>query len=290
MIDYLKKKIKKIPGSINCYEKLLWKRHLMSDLINTIFRSKITFKTPFGFELSARNFVAHRAMAAWQFELEENNILKKMLLDSDVFIDIGANIGLYTCLAQSLGKHTVSFEPQPINLEFLFTNLTNNGWHHAEIFPIGLSDTRGMATLYGASGPSASLIGGWAEYSKKYRQTIALNTLDSVIGGRFQGDKLLIKIDVEGAEYNVLRGAMETLRKRTPRPQWFVEICLGEFHPGRMNAHYADIFNMFWDAGYTAYSVGKEEREVERSDIGAWINCRKTPDGNFNYFFVAKPG
>jgi FkbM family methyltransferase len=59
-----------------------------------------------------------------------------MLLNSDVFIDRGANIGLYTCLAQSLGKRTVSFEPQPINLEFLFTNLTNNGWHHAEIIPI----------------------------------------------------------------------------------------------------------------------------------------------------------
>jgi hypothetical protein len=43
---------------------------------------------------------------------------------------------------------------------------------------------------------------------------------------------------------------------------------------------------MFWDAGYTAYSVGKEERKVERSNIDAWINSRKTPDGNFNYFFV----
>ena len=62
-------------------------------------------------------------MADSSFETTEMNILKELIEKSDVFIDVGANIGYYTCLACSLGKKVLAFEPQQQNLACLIDNI-----------------------------------------------------------------------------------------------------------------------------------------------------------------------
>lgn len=78
--------------------------------------------------------------------------------------------------------------------------------------------------------------------------------MDNVLAGRFSGERLLLKIDVEGAEYAVLKGAIATLA-RTPKPAWLLEICLQEFHPGGANPDFREIFDPFHSHGYVAYAV-----------------------------------
>lgn len=288
MITFLKHRLIHNTKIKKLYNSLQWGKHIFSDWFNTyIFKKTILFDTPFGFKMISRNYLANRMMMNGSFETAEIELIKETLSNTNVFVDVGANIGLYTCLAGSLGKHVIAVEPQAQNLECLCANINNNGWQNIEVFPIGLSHKPDLLTLYGASGPSASLVKGWAGYSPQFNKTIPVNTLDNVLSNRFQGKKIFIKIDVEGAEYDVLKGALNTLAM-SPRPTWFIEICLNEFHPGELNKNYAATFELFWQHSYEARLANKEGRVVTPIDIKNWVTRGNTDTNEFNYVFIPK--
>lgn len=289
MFDKLKlylRRYKFYPVLVAAYQSMRWKQHILSDWRDTyILRARREVLTPFGFKLLAGNYVANRAMQEGEFEVEEIAIIQQNLSHAQVFVDVGANIGLYTCLARSVGRYAIAIEPQPQNLDCLYANLSANGWTDTEVYPLGLSDQIGLVNLYGASGPSASLISGWAGYSKRFRQTIPVTTLDVLLGERFIGRKLLIKIDVEGAEYNVLRGAQKTM-SMLPHPTWMIEICLSEYHPAGINPNYAATFEMFWQHGYEARTADGRSRVVRPTDVERWVNARRCDLRAINYIFM----
>ncbi len=262
------------------------KSGVMSDWLNTYFvRRRTAVLTPLGFKLVSGNYVANRAMQAGTFEVEETAIIRHHLSSADIFVDVGANIGLYTCLARSEGKYVVAIEPQPQNLACLYASLSLNNWTDTEVYPLGLGASYGLAVLYGATGTGASFLPGWATYSQRYQQTVAKTTLDTLIGDRFDGKKLLVKIDVEGAEYGVLKGAEKTI-KMSPRPTWIVEICLGEFHPAGLNPNYAATFEIFWSHGYEARTADQHNRLVTPANIRDWISARRSDQKAINYIFT----
>ena len=270
--------------SLNKY--LNWKFHLFIDLLGTkIWTRTSEVMTPYGFKLISGLHPAYKLMRAGQFEIVETEILLKLFPGIDVFIDIGANLGYYTCLALKCKKQVLAFEPQQQNLECLYRNLSVNGWQDlAEIFPLALSENHGLLTLYGASGPSASLVKNWAGYSPVFKKYIAVSTLDKILLGRFKGARLLIKIDVEGAEFDVLKGSIEVLSFE-PKPIWLVEICLGEFHPAGQNPDFLKIFNLFWDYGYQAYTATSTPKLVTREEVMKWLERNYSSYKTFNYVF-----
>ncbi|HEY2944004.1 MAG TPA: FkbM family methyltransferase [Vicinamibacteria bacterium] len=230
---------------------------------------------------------AHGEMEAGRFERDEIAIVREHLDQTDAFVDVGANIGLYACLARRAGCHTIAIEPQAKNLPLLYANLARNGDAGLEVYPVGLSDRTGLASLFGASGTGSSLIKGWAAdlHAPWLRSTIPVATLDVLLGGRFAGKRLFIKIDVEGAEYDVLRGARKTLES-SPRPAWLVEICLSEYHPAGLNPDYAATFEMFWDRGYEARTADAERRLVRPADVRRWVEAGRCDSGVINYLFT----
>jgi len=264
-------------------------RHIFSDWYHTYINTKsYEYDTAFGYKLRTRGYIANKLMVESHFEMTEMKILKEFIETSDIFIDIGANIGYYTCIACSLGKKVLAFEPQWHNLKCLLDNVSINNWtQQAEIFPIGLGKEPGILTLYGASGPSASLINGWAGYSNKFKKVIPINSLDNVLAGRFRNDKVMIKIDVEGAEYNVLQGALNTL-KRPNRPSWFLEICLDQFHPNGANPDFERIFNLFFDNGYESHVADASRKIITDKDVQLWVKNGTTESTVFNYYFIPK--
>jgi len=149
------------------------------------------------------------------------NVLQMLVRPGSVTYDIGANVGFLTLVAAHLAGaagRVFAFEPLPQNFRQLERNIQINGFEHVEARNIALADQDGPAIFLVSRSPTwgklASVSGETAEQIGKIE--VAVCRLDRVV----QTDSLplphLIKIDVEGAEIEVLDGAMETIRKARP--------------------------------------------------------------------------
>jgi FkbM family methyltransferase len=236
--------------------------------------------TQYGFRIAGND-----VMTSGKFEVQEIELVREILPRHDRFIDIGANIGIYSCLARQIGKPVVAVEPLAGNVRSLLRNLSINGWRDTEVLVAGLSNEVGIAEIFG-SDTSASLVSEWALRSgtSLIRERIVLTTLDSLLAHRFADERLLIKVDVEGAEFGLLKGAFKTLA-RAPAPTWVIEICLSENFPGGRNPRYVETFELLFDQGYTAVTANVERSSVRRQDIASWNAAGKTPAGVYNYLF-----
>ena len=282
-IKLLLNRVRRIP----LMSRIDWKLYLFRDLWSTmIWKRTKSSVTTFGFKLTTRVHPAYELMHAGKFEPDETRIFLHLMNSVDVFVDVGANIGYYCCLALQQHKAVIAIEPQPQNLHCLYQNLTSNGWENqAEVYPVALSSAPGLLSLYGASGPSASLVQHWAGYSSRFKQIVPTNTFDNVVAGRFPGKRLMIKIDVEGAEFQVLEGALATVA-RQPRPIWLIEVCFREYHPSGINPDYLKIFQLFWDNGYASYGADEKCTAVLPADIERWLATGVRDLQTFNYVFI----
>lgn len=269
LVTYLKRTLRRtFPGLLSQYHSYNLTRMMKNTGLKT---------TPFGF-----NLIGHEGMQSGIFEPEETRFLSEFLDDDSVFVDVGANIGYYLCLARQRGAHVIGVEPSRQNLDFLYLNLDANAFTDIEIFPVGLSENPGLATLYGGS-TSASMVKGWAGMSDVWRNTIPLSTLDIILNGRFLDRRMLIMIDVEGNELNVLKGASRTLA-REKAPAWMVEISLTRNCPGGINHDFLETFEMFWGNGYAARSAESKE-VVTREMVLEWIEKRGEGVSDINFLF-----
>lgn len=236
--------------------------------------------TPYGFR-----FFGPRELAAGEHEPREAARVRELLAQEAVFVDVGAHVGYYTCIARAAGRRALAIEPLAGNLKYLYRNLEENGWRDTEVFPLGLAERPGLATLFGAA-TGASLVEGWASPSPLYARTVPLSTLDHLLESRFPGERLVVKVDVEGAEHRLLRGARRTLA-RSPRPVWLVEICLTEHHPSGLNPHFDETFQLFWQQGYEAWTLDPERR-VGPAEVARWLAERSGGPPGCNFLFTAR--
>ncbi len=269
------------------YRMAAQQRRLIQDWAAThIFTGLRIADTPFGFKLAAGHYHANRKMQAGTFEPDEVALIKSYLDGCDIFVDAGANIGFYTCLAAHAGKPVLAFEPQPRNLATIYENIRINQFKSVDVFPIALGAESGIADLYGSSGPSASLLKGWDGASSGFKQTVSVNTMDALIASRLKGKRAFIKVDVEGFEYNLLRGAKEIMHL-DPKPTWLIEVCLNEAHPGGSNRDYEKTLNLFFDAGYRVFPATAQDQPVSREDVARFQRENKTPFDTFDYVIRA---
>ncbi len=242
-------------------------------------------QTQFGFSLAGPDYVVKP-----DWEAEEKQVFLEYLDRSSVCIDIGANVGFYSCLAGSRGKQVIAFEPLPANLKFLYANIEHNSLTDVEVFPLGLSDKPGLSRLYGIES-MASFVSGWGK-NRNPRNTysvVPVTTLDNVTTGRFEGSQLLIKMDVEGFEYQVLKGARKML-DLDPKPYWLVENMLSHpTIPGGFNERFGQVFDLFWRHKYKAACVTPDRSAVERADVEHWLAAVKTTSpGTDNFLFTSR--
>lgn len=232
-------------------------------------------ETVYGFKLAG-----DARMASADFESNEASAFLGLLESCDAVLDIGANIGFYSCLAASRGKHVIAFEPSRRNLDFLYRNLWENRLTRVEVLPIGLGKECGLNRMYGFGGIS-SFVAGWAQAETSKYSLAPIGTLDAVAARRFQGKKLLIKMDVEGFELDVLAGAAETLGLE-PKPTWMVEILLRDgVIPGGTNPRFQETFETFWKHGYGCRKLDNGQTVVRSIDVQHCVTSGASSCKNF---------
>ncbi|MEO0795891.1 MAG: FkbM family methyltransferase [Verrucomicrobiota bacterium] len=222
-----------------------------------------------------------------RLESEEIKFVRSLFADIDVFVDIGANIGIFSMLAAQAGKAVVAIEAHPRNFQNLLRNLDENDIGGVECFNIALSNSVGVASLFG-SGEMASLTTGWGGKIVNHSVLTATDTLDNLIGDRFPGKRLLIKMDVEGHEASVLSGAQDVLN-RNPQATWFFEHGFDQHFNG-INPYYLEVFEHFWRANYQVMpadaDIGFLDPAVVRDAVSKGVNPYP---GNLNFMARANP-
>ena len=160
------------------------------------------------------------------YEPLTTSIIRQLIDPGMTILDIGAHIGHYTVIAADAtgrGGKVFAFEPDPISFEFLRNNITENHLDGVAT-PIqkAVTDRPGRVRLYsGRRDRVANSILRTNKTSGRYIQCDA-TTVDAVAAQLRMDAVDLIKIDVEGSEYDVLAG-MDEVCSRSPTLKLVVE-------------------------------------------------------------------
>lgn len=189
-----------------------------------------------------------------------SSFLKNM--DQQVALDIGANIGNHSIFFASLFGQVHSFEPNPRTFELLKFNAAQAG--NVTPHRLGLSDADVIGTLRvnptnigGTSVELADAVGAPAD-----RETISLTTLDTFAATHTLGHIGLIKIDTEGFEARVLRGASSVIDANRP-------VIMFELSPSDFGPNGSDAVKFLSGHGYNFFSV-ERNFEFGQSRLGRY--------------------
>ena len=150
------------------------------------------------------------------YEAGTLSVIDNCLREGDIFIDVGANIGLMSIWSsRAIGDkgRVYSFEPVLETFTILQANIEINKIRNIEVFNIGVGDSRGKSFIYtnpfAGKGSSSFIRPEDQNESKEYE--VIVETLDQFLISHRITNIRMLKIDVEGWELHVLRGAESLL-------------------------------------------------------------------------------
>jgi len=147
------------------------------------------------------------------WEIESRRFFEKNIQKGDVVLDIGACNGLYTLLFSKLvgpNGMVYAFEPDPTMFKVLSANIRINSLKNVVACRMAISDTDRTAKFYLTSAGMSSL-----QPMKGLRSIIDIDIV--AIDSLNLDDVDWVKIDTEGTEHLVLKGAERTLHENAPR-------------------------------------------------------------------------
>jgi len=228
-----------------------------------------------------------RGIVVTPFDSETGVILREIFVEEvyekvrklkkgDVVVDVGAHVGLFTFKAVIRGSTmVVSIEPHPVNYKFLTININIAGVS-SQVIPVrlALSNSKGYAKIcaerLGASAGATTK----ADYSRFKCFNVPTETLDDLLVKLGLSDKVtFIKIDVEGAELEVLQGADKILKKGN------ICVAVAAYH---YPSEYLDVARYLKGKGFKVFSDGSYVYacKVIPSDTSRII-MKKTPASSY---------
>ena len=186
------------------------------------------------------------------FEKESTEVVKNLIKQGDIVLDVGANIGYYSVIMSKIirdkGK-VLCFEPTQYYRRLLEANIVANKLTNLEIYDFSLSDKKQqMGISIGFS--SATLHDPKGTIINKHREAIELRTLDVYIG-ELNIDRIdFIKIDVDGHEPAFLNGARNTIDKYSP----IILLEISHLYYLEANVFAWDFYDGLVEQGFYIYS------------------------------------
>lgn len=159
------------------------------------------------------------------YEVEMSDQIRKVLKKGDTFIDLGANEGYFSIIGSRIvgvEGTVISIEPQGRLWNIIIKNIEVNGFSNVKLLPYGIGSNSGEAVinLYPTLNSGASTVAASFDFKVSFKgirksayrsEKITIKTLDQVISS--VKEVKLIKIDIEGFEFESLNGAIGLLEK-----------------------------------------------------------------------------
>jgi FkbM family methyltransferase len=185
----------------------------------------------------------------------ELHLTRLLLQPGDVFVDAGANVGLFALVAAAKvgpAGRVVACEPAPAMRAVLERNARLSGFSWLQAHGVALAERSGCAEFVVFEGEGSGLSSFRpADLDGGKRQTVPVTTLDELVRAEEAPRVSLVKIDVEGAEARVMRGAAGLIARA--RPDILIEV--EEEHLARQGASARELQGIARNAGYGAHRV-----------------------------------
>jgi len=201
------------------------------------------------------------------YEKLESDLVKQEVKNEDVVLDVGANIGYYTLLLAKLvgtkGK-VFAFEPAPDNFFLLEKNISLNGYKNVVLENLALSNSNGHVDLY----LSDESMGWHRIYPSKFCSNnhvkVEMIRLDDYFKNENIRDTIsFIKMDVEGAEFGVLKG-MTTILKNNKKLTLLLEFV--PHYIREFGSNPKDLLNFLDEQGFEIFVIEEKSEQIKLVD------------------------
>lgn len=210
--------------------------------------------------------VLGEAIFRGDFEESEIQFVQKFLRQGDIFLDIGANIGIFSMVACSVvakeGK-VIAIEPTPLTFERLKENMTTNDFQNIEAFQIALSNEKGYKNLniapagYDAWNSFATI---FPDSENVTQEEVKVEILDDFLDNFLKNHPItLIKIDVEGWEIPVLSGGKKLLSTEEA-PNILVEFTESNARAAGFSCR--QLYELLQGYGYALFTYDKLQNKL----------------------------
>ncbi|KJR40614.1 FkbM family methyltransferase [Candidatus Magnetoovum chiemensis] len=220
------------------------------------------------------------------YEPLTTKVLKELINEKDVILDMGANIGYYTLIfAKCTGNKgkVFAFEPQCDNFNILKQNVLLNGLSNVIVENYALSDIEQERNLFLCTANSAM----HSIYPQDYCYS-AVKTKCISIDDYFKDSQMEInfaKIDIEGAEYFAIKGMQSIINNNEN-----IKLCI-EFSPYCLKTagiESKDLLYLLQNIGFYLYNIDEDKGCVYPLDINQTINTYTDEKENFTNILCIK--
>jgi FkbM family methyltransferase len=247
---------------INFGKAYLWKRYFERYFgWRTQLKPRVV-RTRFGFSLQVKlpDTIQKVVLLTGRWEPFLTRFVSDALRSGDTFIDLGANIGYYSLLASRLiseGGRVYSIEGSPSIFGRLRENVARNNVTNITAIHAIVSDRECRKPFWLAPDPHGGRSTAVEAVASHRRMPLEAYVSSSPLVNLIPTESLfnarLIKVDVEGAEGEVLRPLVPLLSRFCARTAWMVELS-PELSPGGQ-ADINWIYESFCGAGYRAFAL-----------------------------------
>ncbi|MBB5030466.1 FkbM family methyltransferase [Prosthecobacter vanneervenii] len=231
-----------------------------------------------------------RPIVRGKFELGERKLLARLLKPGDVFVDVGANIGLFAVIAgKCVGSQGVvlAVEPSLPTCKILQSQLDLNKLQNVKICQVGISKESGELELFQGTNINDTFNSFSPPiWEGEYTPTkVPVITFDSLIAQHLAGRPIrLVKIDTEGWECQVLAGG--SIFARPDAPELIIEFCDKALLASASSCE--ALYNALRSLGYTTFVIDMENGKLQplnqsREFEYANVFATKSPDRHRNF-------
>ncbi len=220
--------------------------------------------------INTKDLIGWKIFFLGEYEAGTNKVLAKYIKKGDTVIEAGANLGSETLLMSKLvGNGMVyGFEPNPYTFERLSINVSINNLTNVKVYDVAMGESDGNISfnIYPKDFCNPGMSSKYMETSITRKITVVQKTLDTFVKEQNITKVDFLKMDIQGAEMDLLIGAAQTIAKH--KPTIFLE-ALTLYNDTKA------LYEKFKEYGYNVYMIGEENIELIRSvaDVkdGNWL-------------------